>query len=655
MLIRYLSWKRRPPQRLSCRTFPIEGAGYLQYEGIYREARWLFDIPDDGWDHLTLVLDGQVSSRPWPRPADSPAPQIIEISDVDMDIADPPVAVEDGRLQRRWFDEGTDQSVWDVIVVGTGMGGGVLQWSLATDPVAPASAQRRLDVLGLEAGSMLFPTHVGNLPRVLYQPAPNGATSLWNTYPLFASQPYDFDRKGQSDDKESNTHEPMWMGREMFAFGGRALFWGGLCPRISETELSRWPTSVHSDLLQTYYQKAEDLLGVAPQKKGSDLERDVVTTLGTQLGQRKTTPAPVAVPRPRRNSGVVPSGMFSTAELLLEQRLSRACDQGRKYGRPYIHLAKLVTGLDRDGDLWRVRGVDLRDGAPVTHHARNVVLCAGTIETPRIVRASSGAGDLRPTGDDLVGVGLTEHPMAYVHFQLTSDNDLARPGQAARLLSVPDPAAPGPQQDWNIQIVLGSDFDEGRALPPGLQPSQTEVSEGAIAGQLVYMGRTDLTADSVDFGSPPWLDVDLPADWPSLPSATLKIDESERQQVFDELVEHWQPHAASILHTLGATALPGDSGDAGRPALQLLPAKMAWVAHETGTMRMEIPGANGFPDRPGVVDDDLQVIGCPGLYVCDNSVFPTSPAANPSLTLAALALRLADHLADQCAQPTGQG
>jgi choline dehydrogenase-like flavoprotein len=32
------------------------------------------------------------------------------------------------------------------------------------------------------------------------------------------------------------------------------------------------------------------------------------------------------------------------------------------------------------------------------------------------------------------------------------------------------------------------------------------------------------------------------------------------------------------------------------------------------------------------------------LYACDLSVFPASPAANPTLTLAALAIRLADHL-----------
>ena len=53
---------------------------------------------------------------------------------------------------------------------------------------------------------------------------------------------------------------------------------------------------------------------------------------------------------------------------------------------------------------------------------------------------------------------------------------------------------------------------------------------------------------------------------------------------------------------------------------------------------------SGNDDKSGMVNPDLQVWGKKGLYVCDNSVFPTSPAANPSLTLAALALRLAEHL-----------
>jgi choline dehydrogenase-like flavoprotein len=64
------------------------------------------------------------------------------------------------------------------------------------------------------------------------------------------------------------------------------------------------------------------------------------------------------------------------------------------------------------------------------------------------------------------------------------------------------------------------------------------------------------------------------------------------------------------------------------------------VAHEVGTMRM----SRDEHDVKGVVDKNLKYIGVDNLYVCDLSVFPVSPPANPTLTLAALALRLADYL-----------
>jgi glucose dehydrogenase len=45
-----------------------------------------------------------------------------------------------------------------------------------------------------------------------------------------------------------------------------------------------------------------------------------------------------------------------------------------------------------------------------------------------------------------------------------------------------------------------------------------------------------------------------------------------------------------------------------------------------------------------VVDADLKLYGYDNPYVGDNSVFPVSPAANATLTLVALADRLAGHL-----------
>ena len=60
--------------------------------------------------------------------------------------------------------------------------------------------------------------------------------------------------------------------------------------------------------------------------------------------------------------------------------------------------------------------------------------------------------------------------------------------------------------------------------------------------------------------------------------------------------------------------------------------------HHMGTTRMH------RDPRQGVVDPDGRVHGLANLYVAGSSVFPTGGYANPTLTIVALALRLADHL-----------
>ena len=57
-----------------------------------------------------------------------------------------------------------------------------------------------------------------------------------------------------------------------------------------------------------------------------------------------------------------------------------------------------------------------------------------------------------------------------------------------------------------------------------------------------------------------------------------------------------------------------------------------------GTTRM------GTRIRNSVCDRDLRVHGYSNLYLSGSSVFPTSGASNPTLTIVALSYRLADHL-----------
>ena len=60
--------------------------------------------------------------------------------------------------------------------------------------------------------------------------------------------------------------------------------------------------------------------------------------------------------------------------------------------------------------------------------------------------------------------------------------------------------------------------------------------------------------------------------------------------------------------------------------------------HYIGTTRM-----HGAP-QTGVVDTNCRVHGTENLYIAGSSVFPTASYVNPTLTIMALAIRLADHI-----------
>jgi choline dehydrogenase-like flavoprotein len=63
--------------------------------------------------------------------------------------------------------------------------------------------------------------------------------------------------------------------------------------------------------------------------------------------------------------------------------------------------------------------------------------------------------------------------------------------------------------------------------------------------------------------------------------------------------------------------------------------------HHIGTTRMsENP-------RDGVVDTNCRAHGIANLYLAGTSVFPTGGHANPTLTIVALSIRLADHIRAQ--------
>ena len=65
------------------------------------------------------------------------------------------------------------------------------------------------------------------------------------------------------------------------------------------------------------------------------------------------------------------------------------------------------------------------------------------------------------------------------------------------------------------------------------------------------------------------------------------------------------------------------------------------ASHHTGMTRMAIKPSEG------VVDVNCKVFGLSNLYISSASIFPTASHANPTYTIVALSIRLAEHLGNE--------
>lgn len=132
------------------------------------------------------------------------------------------------------------------------------------------------------------------------------------------------------------------------------------------------------------------------------------------------------------------------------------------------------------------------------------------------------------------------------------------------------------------------------------------------------------------------------------PNAASRVFLGEELDEFGQrrLVVEWQmlpDDAASVLRSM--RLVTGELGKTGVGVVEfdetalLARIKGSTVgSHHIGTTRMSM--------RPedGVVDSDCRVFGVDNLFIASSSTFPTSSFANPTLTIVAFAIRIADHL-----------
>jgi hypothetical protein len=131
-----------------------------------------------------------------------------------------------------------------------------------------------------------------------------------------------------------------------------------------------------------------------------------------------------------------------------------------------------------------------------------------------------------------------------------------------------------------------------------------------------------------------------------LPNPDSRITLSDKKDTFGNPIAsiHWQMSDAEIksiqaIHqALGSWLKQQGIGELKTSVTDIQESDFDEASHHIGTTRM-----SNEPET-GVVDSNLKLHGISNLYVCGSSVFATSGSGNPTWSIVAFALRLANHL-----------
>jgi len=410
-------------------------------------------------------------------------------------------------------------------------------------------------------------------------------------------------------------------------FGGTTNVWSGWCGPLDEFDFSErawipgsgWPLSLAT--LEPYYRRAHEVCDLGPWDYG------------------ESTWGRFAAPLPRLEELGV--------RLLLLQH-SRPTRFGEKYGEMlassdnvHVLLESNLLELVPDAgsrSIERAR-VGTLAGNRFSVESRVFVIACGAIENARLLLASDrvarkGIGNDR----DLVGRYFLDHPRVRPSGAAVWVDDQAR---KLAQYTLADGVRATLALGLDLEAQRRSALTNSQFFAEGSHPLAEVPGDAYMARFLRGLGQG---------GEEPTLsDCWLRCEQAPNPSSRVTLSEERdalgmRRPVLDWRLQELDLHTLTSVSRLYAESLTRGGAARARVEGALLEDSDALLArvtgdwHHMGTTRMA-----DAPER-GVVDRDCRVFGLVNLYVAGASVFPTSGAMNPTLTLVALALRLADHV-----------
>lgn len=316
-----------------------------------------------------------------------------------------------------------------------------------------------------------------------------------------------------------------------------------------------------------------------------------------------------------------------------------------------ILLQADLVALDATPDARAIACARLRarSGATVTVAARQFLLCCGGIENARLL-LNFAARDPAPFASvaDAVGRRFVQHPRAPTATIRASRRQAMMLQRRFNLFRRPglhyEAGFAIPAAAQRRHRLLGASAVLRYAMPPGgLLGDALARPHRALAGAFARArGHQPLIGHP---GISLHVDVDQVPD----PASRILLRPERDALGLRKAAVDWRigdlERATSARFT---RAIGGWIAALGLGAFDPVPG-LDETGGLTGERMLESYhhiGATRMSDDPvrGVVDRDLKVHGLANLHVCGASVMPTGGHANPTLTIVALALRLAEHL-----------
>ena len=503
----------------------------------------------------------------------------------------------------------------DAVIIGTGAGGAPLLARLA------AAGMR---VVALEAGKH------------------------WNPAKDFATDERAQDKLFWNDERLSAGNDPLPFGNNNSGtgVGGSTLHYTAYTPRVQPDDLQLrtdfgvgedWPFGF--DQIEPYYDQVEQFLGVSgpspylwgPARKKNYALKPLPINGAGQLMERgcralgiNTSPAANAA----LSAGYYQEGVGHRHACTNRGFCQAGCTNGAKASMDvtYIPLAVhhgaeirpecFVTQFVRNaaGSISEV--IYVRNGQEERQKCRYVFLCAGAIETPRLLLLNGIANSSGQVGRNVMAHTALQiwgefeedvRPYKGIPGALISE-DTHRPYQQS---SLPADFAGGYllQSIGVMPVTYISQMARGRGLW-GQDLKRAAAAYNHVAG-------INILGDCLPYDDN-FLELSDEKDIRGLPKPRIYFSNGENET-------RMTAHADKIMRGIWEAA----------------GAKNIWAfprnAHIIGTCRM-----GNDPDR-AVVNADGQSYDVPNLYISDNSTFPSALSVNPALTIMALALRTADR------------